>query len=101
MQQIKDFLNFLDILVGTFWSITLLDLYPLLITGQLTNNAMSSISGFVNLLLAIAGLIYLVLRIIHFFRMSKLNLEYKKQEIIEKKNANFYKKFKDEFIENK
>jgi hypothetical protein len=101
MQQIKDFLNFLDVLVGTFWSITLLDLYPLLITGQLTNNAMSSISGFVNLLLAIAGLIYLVLRIIHFFRMSKLNLEYKKQEIIEKKNANFYKKFHDEFIETK
>lgn len=101
MQQIKEFLNFLDVLVGTFWSITLLDLYPLLMTGQLTNTALSSISGFVNLLLAIAGLVYLVLRIIHFFRMSKLNIEFKRQEIIEKKNANFYKKFKDEFLEPK
>lgn len=101
MQQIKEFLNFLDILVGTFWSITLLDLYPLLMTGQLTNAALSSISGFVNLLLAVAGLIYLVLRIIHFFRMSKLHIEYKRQEIIEKKNANFYKKFNDEFLDEK
>jgi hypothetical protein len=99
MQQIKDFLNVLDLIVGTFWSITMVDFLPVLFSGQLTKNVISSFSVFINLLLAIAGLVYLILRIIHFFRMSKLHIEYKRQEIIEKENANFYKKFTGEFID--
>lgn len=101
MQQVKDFLNFIDVIVGTFWSLTVMDLYPLIFSGQITISAISNISTFVNLLLAIAGLVYLVFRIIHFVRMSRLHIEYKKQEILEKKNANFYKKFHDEFLEPK
>ena len=84
MQQVKEILRFLDLLVGTFWSITVVDLLPIVISGQITQFAISSISAFVNLLLAIAGLVYLLLRIIHFFRMSKLHIEYKRQEILEK-----------------
>jgi len=101
MQQIKDFLNFVDIIVGTFWSMTVLDLYSVLFSGQITISVLSDISTFVNMLLAIAGLIYLVVRIVHFVKMSKLHIEYKKQEILEKKNANFYKKFTDEFLQPK
>ena len=101
MQQIKDFLNFVDIIVGTFWSMTVLDLYSVLFSGQITISVLSDISTFVNMLLAIAGLVYLVVRIVHFIRMSKLHIEYKKQEILEKQNANFYKKFTDEFLKPK
>jgi len=99
MQQVKEFLNFLDLIVGTFWSITMIDILPIILSGQISNFAISGVSAFVNLLLAIAGLVYLVVRIIHFLRMSKLHIEYKKQEIIEKKNANFEQKFKKDFID--
>lgn len=99
MQQVKDFLNFLDLIVGTFWSITMIDVLPIILSGQISKFAISGVSAFVNLLLAIAGLVYLVVRIVHFLRMSKLHIEYKKQEIIEKKNANFEQKFKKDFIE--
>lgn len=88
MQQVKDFLNFLDVIVGTFWGFTMIEIIPIFFSGQITNTLLSSASGIVNLLLAIAGLIYLVLRIRHFFRMSKLHFEYRKEELIEKKNLN-------------
>jgi len=68
MQQIKDFLNVLDFLVGTYWSITMLDVLPIIFSGQISTQILSSVSGVVNLLLAIAGLIYLVVRLIHFIR---------------------------------
>jgi hypothetical protein len=98
MHQIKEFLNFLDLVVGTFWSITMLDFLPILLSGQSSTFAISNISSLVNLLLAIAGLVYLVVRIIHFIRMSKLHIEFKKQEIFEKQNENFSKKWNKEFI---
>lgn len=88
MQQIKEFLNFLDVIVGAFWSFTVMEMIPLVIYGQVIISPLSRVSDFVNLLLTIAGLVYLVVRIIHFIKMSKLNIEYKKQEIIEKKNFN-------------
>jgi len=99
MQQIKDFLNFLDFIVGTYWSITMMDILPLIFSGQMTSQILSSVSGVVNLLLAIAGLVYLVFRLIHFVRMSKLHIESKKQDIIAKKQANFYTKWDKEFID--
>lgn len=99
MQQIKDFLNFLDLLVGTFWSVTMMDVLPIIFSGQIGTQLLGSISGIVNLLLAIAGLVYLIVRLVHFVRMSKLIIESKKQDIIAKKNANFYTKWDKEFID--
>jgi len=99
MQQIKDFLNFLDFIVGTFWSITMMDVLPIIFSGQIGTQLLSSMSGVVNLLLAIAGLAYLVVRLIHFIRMSKLHIESKKQDIIAKQRANFYTKWDKEFID--
>jgi len=88
MQQIKDFLNFLDVIVGTFWGFTMIEIIPILLSGQVTNTLLSNASGIVNLLLAIAGLIYLILRAWHFYRMSILHWAYRKEELIEKKNLN-------------
>jgi len=99
MQQIKEFLNFLDICVGTLWSMIMMDILPLLFSGQITITALSNISTFVNLLVAVAGLVYLVVRTIHFIRMSKLHIESKKQDIIAKKQANYYNKWDKEFID--
>jgi len=99
MQQIKDFLNLLDFIVGTYWSITMMDILPLIFSGQITSQILSSVSGVVNLLLAIAGLVYLIVRLVHFIRMSKLHIESKKQDIIAKKHANFYTKWDKEFID--
>jgi len=99
MQQIKEFLNVIDFIVGTWWGITFIDILPIILSGGFTENLLSSASSFMNFLVVVAGLIYLILRIIHFARMSKLNIEYKRQEIIEKQNANFYRKFTGEFIE--
>lgn len=99
MQQIKDFLKLLDFIVGTYWSITMMDLIPMVFSGQITITALSNISTFVNLLVAIAGLVYLVVRTVHFIRMSKLHIESKKQDIIAKKQANFYNKWDKEFLD--
>lgn len=88
MQQIKDFLNFLDVIVGTFWGFTMMEIIPLFFSGQITNTLLASASGIVNLLLAIAGLVYLIIRAWHFYRMSILHWAYRKEELIEKKNLN-------------
>jgi len=88
MQQIKEFLNFLDVIVGTFWGFTMIEIIPILLSGQVTNTLLSNASGIVNLLLAIAGLIYLILRAWHFYRMSILHWAYRKEELIKKKNLN-------------
>lgn len=96
MQQVKDFLNFLDIIVGTFWGFTMMEVIPVFFSGQIANTLLASASGVVNLLLSIAGLIYLIIRAWHFYRMSILHIAYRREEIIEKKNNNYGKKKKDE-----
>ena len=101
MQQVKDFLNFIDIFVGMFWSFTMIEVMPIILSGQIATNLLSSMSGFVNLLVAIAGLIYLAVRTVHFYKMSKLHIQLKKEEIIEKQNANFYGKWNKNFLEPK
>jgi hypothetical protein len=92
MQQVKDFINFFDIIVGTFWSFSMIELLPIIISGQVANTLFSSISGVVQLLFAFAGLLYLVLRMWHFYRMSILHWAYRREELIEKRNLNSKKK---------
>ena len=99
MQQVKDFINFLDYIVATFWGFTLVEIIPAVVTGGLFPNMLSSISDFIKVLFAIAGLIYLIVRLIHFVRMSKINLEIRKEELYEKQNANFKNKFNKEFLQ--
>jgi hypothetical protein len=97
MHQVKEFLNFLDYIVATFWGITVVEVVPILATNGLSIDIMTSLSDLVKFLFSIAGLIYLVFRLIHFIRMSKINIEIRKEELYEKQNANFNSKFKNEF----
>jgi hypothetical protein len=97
MNKIKEFFNYLDYLVGTFWGITVYDLLPQIGTGTL----ISSFDGVVKTLFALIGLMYACARLITYIIMSRLNKRYREQEIIEKENSNFYHKFNDEFLKNK
>lgn len=94
MNEIKEFFNYVDYVVATFWGITLYDIAPYLGSGAL----MSSVDGIVKFLFALVGLIYAIARLINFITMARLNKKFREQEIIEKENSNFYKKFNDEFL---
>ena len=89
MQQLKEFFNLVDFLVGTFCGITLIEIVPVLAANGLFNGVMSSFSDLTNTLFAFAGLIYLVVRLIHFIRMSKINVAIRKEELKKIKHENF------------
>ena len=101
MHQVREFLNFLDYIVATFWGFTLIEVVPIVTGGNILPEIMSSLSDFIKVLFSIAGLIYLIFRLIHFIRMSKINIEIRKEELYEKQNANFRDKFKNEFLNDK
>ena len=96
MHHVKDFLNYVDMIVGTFWGFTLLEIVPILSTG--TTIVFTQLDNVIKILFAFVGLIYAIVRLYNFIHMAKLNLDYRKQEIIEKQNANFRKKWNDEFL---
>lgn len=98
MNQIKAVFAVLDFVIGTFWSMTIVELIPVLSSGTIILN---SFDNAIKILFSLVGLIYLAFRLIHFIRMSKLNIEFRKQEIIEKERLNFYKSWDKEFLENK
>jgi hypothetical protein len=99
MHQIREALKILDLIVGTWWGVTFMDILPHITAKGILGVVASDALGFFNFLVVVAGLVYLVVRIVHFVRMSKLHIEYKRQEIIEKQNANFYRKFTGEFLD--
>lgn len=96
MQQLKDLLNVFDVIVGTFWGVTLMEIIPVLTTG--TTIVFTQLDNVIKIAFAFVGLIYAIVRLYNFIHMAKLNLDYRKQEIIEKQNANFRKKWNDEFL---
>ncbi len=96
MLQIKTFLLSLDYLLVIVSGYSFIDIAGTILYGNL---ALSSIDNFIKLLLSMAGFVYLCVRIYHFVKMSQLNREYRRQEVIEKENQNFDRKFKKEFIE--
>ncbi len=99
MQQLKDILSFLDIVVGTFWGFTMMEVIPLITSG--TTIVFTQLDNAIKILFALVGLIYTIVRLVHFYKISKLNREFRQQEIIEKQNANFYRKWDKEFIKDK
>lgn len=99
MQQLKDILSFLDIVVGTFWGFTVMEVIPLVTSG--TTIVFTQVDNAIKILFALVGLIYTIVRLIHFYKISKLNREFRKQEVIEKENANFYHKWDKEFLQPK
>ena len=98
MNELKDIFTYLDYVAASFWGITLYDVLPQIGTGTL----ITSFDGVIKTLFALVGLIYAFARLVTYIVMSRLNKKYREQEIIEKENANFYKKFNNEFLkENK
>ena len=97
MVKIKSFLIGFDYLSLSLSGYTTIDLIQLAISG---NNILSTFDGFVKLLLSIAGLVYLVVRIVHSIKMNRLNQRYREQEVIEKESHNkFNRRFNKEFNE--
>jgi len=97
MNEIKEFFNYLDYVVATFWGITVYDILPQIGTAQL----IGSVDGIIKTLFALVGLVYACARLVTYVVMSRLNRRYREQEIIEKENANFYHKFNEEFLKEK
>jgi hypothetical protein len=96
MQHIKSLLNFIDIILGTFWSVTLIEVVPLLTSGSTV--IFTQIDSLIKILFSLAGLVYLIFRIINYWHMSKLNRELKKLEIYKLSNQKTIIDFKKEFL---
>jgi len=102
MQQIRDFLNFLDFTFATIWGYTLLDILPHLSTTYV----FSSLDNVIKSLFALVGLIYAIVRCYFYYmrglrQNAKSILEEKRmlQEIENLKTQNFYEKLKnDDFL---
>ena len=101
MQQLKDFFNFIDYIVATFWGITLVEIVPVLAANGIMHGLMSSVSELISTLFAFAGLVYLVVRLIHYIRMSKINLAIRKEDLKKIESDNFKAKWNHEFIKDK
>jgi hypothetical protein len=95
MQQLKEALNFVDLIVGSFWGVTVVEIIPLIRTQSTV--VFTQIDDVIKITFAFVGLIYALVRLIHFYKISKLNRDYREQEIIEKQNNNFRKKWDREF----
>jgi len=96
MVKIKAFLLSLDYIFLMISGYSFIDIASTILSGNL---ALSSIENFIKLMLSMAGFVYLCARTYHFIIKSSLDREYRREEIIEKKNGNFKKKWNSEFIE--
>jgi len=96
MAKVKAFLLGLDWFFLTVSGYSFIDIAGTLISGNL---AMASLENFVKLLLSMAGFVYLCARTYHFIMKSALEREMLKEDIIAKRNDNFPKRFKKEFID--
>ena len=99
MHTIKSFLNFIDIILGTFWSITLIEVVPLVTSSPVV--VFSQVDNVIKILFSLAGLVYLIFRIINYWHMSKLNREIKKLEIYRLKNENLIVRLGEEFLKER
>ncbi len=85
----------LDILFGTIWGFTLVDLLPLLLLSN-TNQLFTNLDNSIKLTSAFVGLVYFAVRIYFYYHKSKSEIEYLKQQTkeleiknIQSENANF------------
>ena len=96
MQQVKDVLNFIDILLGTFWSYMIIDIIPILAYSPTV--ILSDVDNIIKILFSLAGLVYLIFRIINYWHMSKLLREIKQLEIYRLKNENLIIKLGEDLL---
>ena len=101
MQQVKAFLNFIDFLVGTFWGLTLVETIPFLLNNNLIDDTTTKLTKIIQLMFLIAGFVYFIFRIINFVKLSKINIDIKRQELRKLERDNFPANWNDEFIKGK
>ena len=101
MQQVKAFLNFIDFLVGTFWGLTLVETIPFLLNNNLIDDTTSKLTKIIQLMFLIAGFVYFIFRIINFVKLSKINIDIKRQELKKLERENFPANWNEEFIKGK
>ena len=104
MQQIRDFLNFLDFTFATIWGYTLIEIVPNFSSAYV----FSSVDNIIKSLFALVGLIYASFRCFFYYKKcirenAKAMLEEQRlmQELENMKAQNFYKKFNNEFLKDK
>ena len=98
MQEVKDFLNFLDITFATIWGYTVMDIAP----NFNVTYIISSFDSVMKSLFALVGLIYAGVRCYFYYKKglrenAKAILEEQRmaQEIENLKMTNFYDKIKN------
>jgi hypothetical protein len=97
MHQVK---NFFDLCFGTLWGVNLIKILPLIMnTG--TAVVFPQLDKALSITITVLGIAYAIARLIITIRKAKQDERFREQEIIEKQNSNFLKKWNDEFIEPK
>jgi len=98
MHLIKYLFNTLNYSLYCLYSYTLIDVVKKLTFGEFY---LSNANNFVQFLLTLIGVFFAYYKLRTYIRDSKIRSEILEQELQEKKNANFYKKWHHEFIEDK
>ena len=95
MNNIKEALAFADLIIGFIWGITLIEVIPIVASG--TTIVFTQLDNVIKILFALVGLIYTIIRMLHFIKKSKQDLRFREQEIIEKERKNLYYNWTEEF----
>ncbi len=80
----------------SLYSFTLLDVIKKITFGEFY---LSNATNFVQFLLTLVGLFFAYYKLKTYIRDSRTRSKILEQELIEKENANFYKKWSKEFLE--
>lgn len=82
--------NFFNAIALSVWGITIIDLFAVMAGGE--SSLVAGIDNGVKIIMAVAGSIYFIVKAIielpHKYKMQKLDLEKKKQELEKAKKGN-------------
>jgi len=95
MNNLKEALAFIDLMMGVIWGLTLIEIAPIITSG--TTIVFTQLDNVIKILFALVGLIYTIIRMLHFIKKSKQDLRFREQEIIEKERKNLYYNWTEEF----
>lgn len=87
MQTIKEIFNFLDFTLITFWGFNTIE-----VLGYISTNgfaaSLSTVDNVIKVLFALAGFVFFLIKIHHFYHKSKLERAKLKEEVEKLENEN-------------
>jgi len=95
MQTIKLFFNALNYLFFVFYSFTIIDVVKKVTFGEFY---LSNATNFVQFLLTLIGLFFAYYKLRTYMRDSRTKSKILEQELREKQDIHFYKKWNNEFL---